>query len=98
MVDMRYDAAYGSLTARMPDPPKAIEGIIDEYQEFLASIFTREYNNGYSAIDPIGTVPVYSPKLSQEEMDYSERLMRKLNSMPEWKDYVKQCKQWAVLM
>lgn len=85
-----------SLVAKMPEPPEAIAGLLDEYQEFLGSVFTREYRS--QNYNPLGTAPIYMPKLTDEEKKQIEILTRKLHSAPEWKEYTQQCRRWAVLM
>ena len=84
------------LTANIPEPPKAIEGIVNEYQNFWESIYSRAYENCNN--NPLGTTPIYMPKLSKEEREQIEKLTRRLHSSPAWKDYTQQCKRWAVLM
>lgn len=85
-----------SLTAKMPEPPKAIEGLLDEYQDFWGSVFAREYE--CNKTNPAGTLPSYMPQLSKEEKHYIETLTRRLHDTPEWREYTKQCRQWAVMM
>ena len=85
-----------SLTAKMPEPPKAIESLLEEYQDFLDSVFAKEYQT--KRYNPLGTAPIYFPKLTQEERSHIESLTRRLHCTPEWKEYTQQCKRWAVLM
>ena len=85
-----------SISSIMPEPPMAIQGLLDDYQDFLGSVFAREYQENYT--NPLGTNPIYMPRLSREEKQYIENLTTVLRNSPEWKDYVNQCRQWAVNM
>lgn len=85
-----------SLESAMPEPPMAIQGLLDDYQDFLGSVFAREYE--VQRANPVGTNPMYMPKLSNEEKQYIENLTTTLRNSPEWKDYVSQCRRWAIMM
>lgn len=93
---IEFSNTTNCITAKMPDPPAAIKGMLSEYEDFWGSVFMREYSS--SNYNPLGTMPLYMPKLTSEEQKYIENLTRKLHSMPEWKEYTQQCKRWAVLM
>ena len=83
-----------SMMGAIPEPPKEIEALLDEYQDFLGSVFAREYEEHSSA----EAMSMHSPKLTNEEQKYIETLTKKLHSSQGWKDYIKMCKQWAVMM
>ena len=85
-----------SITSSIPEPPKEIEGILNDYQNFWESVYSRSYE--VHDINPVGTTPIYMPKLSKEEKVRIENLARRLYSSPAWKDYTQQCKRWAILM
>ena len=85
-----------SLTAKMPEPPLAIKELLGDYQDFLSSVFAREYQKQNTT--PWSTMPLYMPKLTEEEQNYIENLTYRLKSSPEWKEYSKQWHKWVVLM
>jgi len=85
-----------STNVTMPEPPMAIQGLLDDYQDFLVSVFAREYQENYT--NPINSNQKYMPRLSREEKQYIENLTTVLRTSPEWKEYVNQCTRWAVNM
>mgnify|MGYP006916093220 CR=1 FL=1 len=83
------------LYAQVPSPPKAIEGLLSDYQNFWVSVFARAYQ---PSNNPLGTMPAVMPKLTGEEKEYIENITHQLHSAPEWKEYTRQCRNWATLM
>lgn len=84
----------GDYVRDIPEPPKEIEKILDEYQDFLGSVFAREYKESQNT----NTQSIYAPRLTSDEQHYIESLTRKLHACSSWKNYAKQCRQWAVMM
>ena len=82
------------MTGSMPNPPKEIEALLDEYQDFLGSVFARDNQNNTN----MDAMSMHAPKLTMEEQNYIENLTRKLHSSQGWKDYIKQCKNWVFAM
>jgi len=76
---------------KFPEPPKELEEILDEYQNFLSSVFTRDYKKLDSS-----KIPVCAPSLTGNEQKYIESLTRKLHSNTSWKEYTRQFMRWAI--
>lgn len=80
-----------SSIGNIPEPPKEIEALLGEYQDFLGNVFARDYKNDTN----MDALSIHTPKLTKDEQKYIETLTRKLHSSQGWKDYINQFKQWA---
>ena len=83
-----------SLTATMPKPGAELAKRIEEYEGFLEGLFEKTYRNR----SPLSTYPGRMPELTEEEEHRAEQLMRRIKEMPEWDEYTKQIKRWAIMM
>ena len=83
-----------SSVGNIPEPPKEIEALLGEYQDFLGNVFSRDYQNNTNR----DAMSMHTPQLTKDEQKYIETLTRKLHSSQGWKDYINQFKQWAFTM